>query len=421
MGFKAARVETVVDLPFFTAPDPALVRATALRDPLGVLPVWSGIGRELVPNLASGVSILDGIKAVLLIHWLTQEPLKDLGEPDFRSCFRLLEGLLEYWLWSEPGHQHCFGTRALENPSGFQVHTRDARTAVNGLYQYYSGSCRRAGLLDAQWTLEPQVAKALRQCWSAAATQALRPDVQRVLGDKRQAYQPRQVLDAADTLRNALRKVFSSEPLMTVLRTQLLGNAAQVAVAGHCAAIDAHTSAGTEHVVAELAQRLGVAGDAGSALLPSLTRVEHCEQFLVVLQNSYDLLRALDRHSLADAAARLEPHHATFKIKAERFVALFSADGDERDGQIAELASQLAQSTPHTFLQDLVGHHQRLAKERGAEPLLAIDDRRIVSPLGAERPLAEVLSRLARGTPWNNGYYLTTAAAIHRQLFEVPA
>lgn len=418
MSSNPGSVETVTDLPFFTAPDSALVRSTSVRDPLGVLPVWSGIGRELVPNLASSVNILDGIKAVLLIHWLTQEPLKDLIiNRNFRDCFRLLEGLLEYWLWAEPSKQHCYGTRALGSPDGFQVHTRDAGTAVNGLYQYYRGSCSRAGLLDTQWNLEPQVAAAMRQCWRPAATHALLPDIKRVLEDRRQAYQPKQVLEGAAPLRTALFRVFSSALLTTVLQAQLLGNAAQVALAKHCAEIARQKAPSTERLVVNLTQRLRAPSNTASALLPSLIRIEHCEQFLVVLQDSFDLLRALDRHPVADAASRLEPHRAAHKAKAERFVALFNAHYSERDGQIAELADHLAQGTPQSFLQEVVGHHQRLVKERGAEPLLTIDEGKIVSPLGEERPLSEVQSRLESGTPWNNGYYLSAAAAIHNQLF----
>ena len=418
MSSNAGSVETVIGLPFFTAPDPALVRATSVRDPVGVLPVWSGIGRELVPNLASGVSILDGIKGVLLIHWLTQNPLKDLADRKFRACFRLLEGMLEYYLWAEPGKLHCYGTRALGSPGGFQVNTRDASTVVNGLYQYYSGSCRRAGLLDGEWNLAPEVAIALKQCWSAAATQALKPDFQRVLEDSRLSYRPQEVLAASEPLRAALRKVFASEPLTKVLQVRLLGNAAQVALARHCAAIRGQKPPSPDRFVAQLAQRLQDAPDAASALLPSLTRVADCEQFLVVLQDSFDLLRALDRHPLAHAAAFLEPQHAAHKAKAERFVALFDANASERDGQIALLAGHLAQGSPLSFLQELVGHHQRLVRERGAEPLLAIEEGRVVSPLGEDRKLPEVRQRLAGGTPWINGYYLATAGTIHTQLFK---
>lgn len=405
-------------LPFFTARDDALVRATSVRDPLGLLPVWSGIGRELVPHLASGVGNLDGVKAVLLIHWLTQDPLKDLAERSFRTCFRLLEGMLEYYLWSEPGKRHCYGTRALGSPAGFQVNPRDPSTAVNGLYQYYSGSCRRAGLLNSEWNLAPEVATALKQCWSSAATQAMRPDFERVMKDRRQTYRPNEVLAASEPLSVALRKVFASTALTTVLRDRLLGNVAQVALARHCAAIRGLKPPSPDRFVAHLAQRLQDAPDAASSLQPSLTRVADCEQFLVVLQDSFDLLRVLDRYPLDYAASFLKPQNAEHRAKAERFVALFDANAGERDSQIALLAGQLAQGSSQSFLQELAGHHQRLVRARAAEPLISIEEGRIVSPLGGDRTLPDVRKRLTAGTPWINDYYLSTAAAIHGQLFK---
>ncbi|QMV75040.1 hypothetical protein HS961_20555 [Comamonas piscis] len=361
---------------------------------------------------------LDGIKAVLLIHWLMQEPLKDLvTNRNFRSCFRLLEGLLEYWLWAEPGKQHCYGNRALNSPGDFQVGSGDTGTAVNGLYQYYRGSCSRAGLLDAQWTLEPQVASAMTRAWSYDATHVLLPELKRVLEGKSRPYQPKQLLNGAVPLDAVLRKVFSSTALTSLLQAQLLGSSAQVALAKHCAEIARQKVNGTAHTVAELLRRLRSSSNAASVLLPSLIRIEHCEQFLVVLQNSFDLLRALDRHTVVDAANRLEPHRTAHKAKAERFIALFSAHCNERDGQLAKLAEHLSQGKPQAFLEEMVRHHQRLVKERGAEPLLTIDEGKTVSPLGEDRPLSEVQLRLESNTHWNNGYYLSAVAAIHHQLF----
>lgn len=418
MSSNAGSVETVPGLPFFTARDDSLVRATSVRDPLGLLPVWSGIGRELVPHLASGVGNLDGVKAVLLIHWLTQDPLKELAARNFRICFRLLEGILEYYLWSEPGKQHCYGTRALGSPGGFQVSPHDPSTAVNGLYQYYSGSCRRAGLLNGEWNLAPEVATALKQCWSGAATQAMKPDFERVMEDRRQTYEPKEVLAASEPLHAALRKVLASATLTTVLQGRLLGNAAQVALARHCAAIRGPKPPSPDRFVAQLAQRLQDAPDAASSLQPSLIRVADCEQFLVVLQDSFDLLRVLDRHPLDDAASYLKPQHAAHKAKAERFVALFDVNADERDSQIALLAGHMAQGSPRSFLQELAGHHQRLVRERGAEPMVSLEEGRIVSPLGEDRSLPDVRKRLTAGTPWINDYYLSTAGGIHSQLFQ---
>ena len=77
-------------LPFFTKPDPDLIRSGSGRDFLGLQPVWSGFGRKLVPHLATPVTQISGIKAVLLIHWLADEPLKDFLSDEKKRGFRYL-------------------------------------------------------------------------------------------------------------------------------------------------------------------------------------------------------------------------------------------------------------------------------------------------------------------------------------------
>jgi hypothetical protein len=407
-------------LPFFTANDPELVRATAVRDPLGLLPVWSGVGRELVPHLASGVYKLSGIKAVLLIHWLLQEPLKEVASRNFRACFRLLEGLLEYYLWAHANAGQCFGTRALSRPDGFRLFAHDAGTAVNGLYQYYSGTCRRAELVDAEWTVLPDVATAFRRCWSTSAVNALRHGLERVLDDiDRQAFEPKQVLDGTQVLARAIGEAFDSTALMTVMRDRVLGNAAQVAFARHCADIRQQASGQpkVDQMVDDLALRLRDDREPASALRPSLTRVSECEHFLVLVQDAFDLMRALERNSLGQAAKWMEPSRAVHRDRAQRFAGLYAANAGERDEQIAALANALTSGPTESFLQEVINHHQRLMKERGSEPLLSIDEGKIVSLLGAERSLITVQDHMNRGLPWNNGYYLSTAGAIHSQLF----
>jgi hypothetical protein len=84
---------------YFTANDPKLIRADSGCDPLGLLPVWSALGRDLVPYLVTPVKQLNGAKAVLLIHWL-EKPMDEIIQKNgagFPSFFRLTEGLLEYY------------------------------------------------------------------------------------------------------------------------------------------------------------------------------------------------------------------------------------------------------------------------------------------------------------------------------------
>ncbi|WP_244116718.1 hypothetical protein [Burkholderia cepacia] len=168
---------TAVAMPYFTSQDPALMRALSNRDPLGFLPIWSAFARRLVPNVASPVGQINGIRAVLLILWLSNqreiEAALFKGKDARRHFFRLMEGLIEYWLMSS-GRAYCYGANTL-NASGdaFALTIQSGKTVANGLYQYYRGTCRRAGFVDNDWLVSGEIGAALQAQWSPAATRAL--------------------------------------------------------------------------------------------------------------------------------------------------------------------------------------------------------------------------------------------------------
>jgi hypothetical protein len=141
-----------------------------------MLPVWSEIGRGLVPCIASPVLQINGVKAVLLIHWLTDVPALQplLGKKGrARGFFRLMEGIIEYWLHKH-GHTVCFGSQALHaGGEEFRVSAGSGKTVANGLHQYYRGTCQRAGLLDNDWRVDADIGAILGTAWSGAATTAL--------------------------------------------------------------------------------------------------------------------------------------------------------------------------------------------------------------------------------------------------------
>ena len=162
-------------LSLFTQVDPELNRESAGRDPLGLLPVWSAIGRELVPNLASPVLQANGIRAVLLIHWLGERPrLQELltNAARQRGFIRLMEGVIEYWL-KQSGLPICYGSQALlSGGTAFTVSARSGKTVVNGLHQYYRGSCERAGLVDDDWRVDAWLGDLFERVWNDTASGA---------------------------------------------------------------------------------------------------------------------------------------------------------------------------------------------------------------------------------------------------------
>lgn len=417
---------TIAPLPVFTLPDPELIRSGAGRDPLGLQPVWSSFGRELVPNLAGPVGQIHGITAVLLIHYLRERLLPVQEKDAFRSYFRLMEGLLEWYLWNLPetGTNHCFGTQTFSSNAPFSVGPDDKRTLVNGLYQYYRGTCARAGLLLANWQASDAVTQALRDVWSDAASVELEAALQPCLKKSGPLMVPAGVLQASPTLLSALNAVFASATLGALLGTTLFGIERYRALASHCAGLQRTTTKadidGPGRTLAWI-ERLTVLlteGDPAYALHGAVANVAKCEPFLVIVQDSFDYLRNSPGATIASVASALVSQREMITSRAASFLELDDARANERTQQIRELAAAAGNCTA-AFLQALIDHHGSVMQDRGRDAQLLLEGGQIVSVAAAERDNASILKRMERGYPWDNGYYLATAGNIYQQAAEM--
>jgi len=409
-------------LPYFTDADPALSRSSGGRDPLGLLPVWSAFGRRLVPNLASPVRQVNGIKAVVLIQWLVNlDKLQPLLERDGarRRCFRLLEGLVEYWLYRS-GHAYCFGNNALAaGGKSFSVTATMAKTVANGLYQYYRGSCRRARLVDDNWAVAPDVARQLSVCWTPGATEKLITALADPLKSGAKPLVPEQHLSGA--LAIALDRIFDRDTLRETLQGRLFGDTEQQTLAREFLALRKSATAG----------KLSF-GDRVKALVsPTLDHaidcVLRCEPFLLVMQDAFDYLRGSPGKKLDLVARELEPLLRDMGRRAARFVPLAGEQDSARMKHMQVLAQILAGAATATassndavlieFLRELVAYHARCMKERGRDPMVLIEGDVVLLPVAGDRSLHDARARLEKGQPWLNDYYLDTASNLYEQVF----
>jgi hypothetical protein len=399
-------------LPYFTENDPSLARQSTGRDPLGMLPVWSEIGRGLVPCIASPVLQLNGVKAVLLIHWLTDVPaLQPLLEKKGRArgFFRLMEGVVEYWLHK---HRHtvCFGSQALHaGGEEFRVSTGTARTVANGLHQYYRGTCQRAELLDDAWRVDPGIGSILEGVWSRAATNALVAGLEPCLAS-RSSLLPARML-ANPVLDDAFARVFGDRALHERL-DQLFGS-------------EVHRALAREYL--ELRSLEGLRRDERIARLASdhlgeeLDRVRRCEPFLLVLQDVFDLMRASSTRPVRELALELSPFLQPMRERARAFLPLGDQVRTRRMGPLRELAQILAaaaddpQPTLDHFIRSLATHHATSMRERRRDPMVIVEHDVITAPVEADRNPAHARQRLIDGHPWMNDYYLNTASTLYRQ------
>jgi uncharacterized protein (DUF2132 family) len=427
--------QQLMNFPYFTAIDPKLIRADSGRDPLGLLPVWSAFGRDLVPYLATPVRQLNGVKAVLLIHRL-EKPMDEIIQKsgaNFRSFFRLMEGLLEYYLWNtlEPRRSlNCYGTRALAaDEAKFSVKTGDARTAVNGLYQYYRGTCRRAGLLGNDWTVSPQVEDAIRRCWSPKATNELSQALKGPLADAKQALKPAEVLEKYSAIRTSLKAIFESTNLKNLLGDCLLGEPSHVAFAKLCAQcleeedtnkIETSSDGRIKLRIDRLVTLLEKDTSPASSLREPLGRVQQCEPFLLCLEDCFSYMLASPGTTLASVSSELSEDIAVMRARAKEFLKLKEVTDSGRMLQILCLADLIAGSADDNlveFLLELLRYHKQCMAERGRDPWIFLEVDKLIVIVSADMDKKHTKDRIKKGTPWVNEYYLWTADTIYKQLF----
>lgn len=418
-----------IGLPYFTEPDPALSRSSGGRDPLGLLPVWSAFGRKLVPYVASPVGQVNGIKAVVLIQWLAneQEKLRPLlaGDDAPRKFFRLMEGLVEYWLYLN-GRPYCFGNNTLAaEKADFYVTTKTGKTVANGLYQYYRGTSRRAGLVDGNWKVEPEVGKVLNRHWTQKATDELVAALTGPLANSRTALIPdRHLADTA--LSKALERIFDGDTLLPILKESLFGHDFQRTLAGDFLAL--RRASKLKDMRFEQRIRLLQSDE----LAHDIDCVLRCEPFLLVMQDVFDFLRGSPSKKLEQLARELEEVFSQMSEHAVAFQRLGSELETPRMKQMQALAGILAASAPAAdsaarrtcliaFTRELVDYHKRCMTERGRDPLVLIEGDVIVLPVAGDRDPQDAKKRLVDGFPWMNDYYLNTASNLYAQVFGEPA
>ncbi|MFM0591947.1 hypothetical protein [Paraburkholderia dilworthii] len=408
--------------PYFTNADPALSRSSGGRDPLGLLPVWSAFGRRLVPNLASPVGQVNGIKAVVLIQWLINlDEFQSLLERNGarRRFFRLMEGLVEYWLYHN-GQPACFGHNALAaGGERFSVSTGMGKTVANGLYQYYRGTCRRAGLVDDKWMVPLGVARQIAGHWTAGATRELKAALAVPLEPGGKSLFPGQHLGGA--LAKALSGVFNRDTLHQTLQQCLFGDTDQQTLAREFLALRTH-AATKDLEFKDRVDRLAL-----PQLADAIDCVQRCEPFLLVMQDAFDYLRGSPGKRLDLVARDLAAMLPAIGNRAARFVTLASEQDSARMKQMQLLAENLASATKAApasseavltaFLRELIAYHTRCMKERGRDPMVVIEGDTVLLPVPGDRAPKDASERLASGRPWMNDYYLNTASNLFGQLF----
>lgn len=303
--------------------------------------------------------------------------------------------------------------------------TKTGKTVANGLYQYYRGSSRRAGLVDDNWNVEPEVCKELNRHWTPKATDELLGALTGPLSNAKTALVPDRYLDGT-ALSKALNRIFDNGTLLHTLQESLFGQEFQRALARDFLAL--RRSSEMEGLRFE--QR--VRRLQSEELAHDIDCVLRCEPFLLVMQDVFDFLRGSPGKKLEQLARELEDVFSQMRERAAAFQWLGSELETPRMKQMQMLADILAASAPAAnsaahracliaFTCELLDYHKRCMTERGRDPLVVIEGDVIVLPVVGDRDPQDAKKRLVDGFPWMNDYYLNTASNLYAQVFGEPA
>lgn len=405
------------ELPVFTDKDGDLIREGTLRDPLGTQAIWTSIGRRLVPNLASTAWRVEGLIAVMLIQYLCDGPLQSAEKNRFRPMFRLLEGLVEYYLFVQCPSRVCFGKRSL-NASGeqFSVFPNDIRTIVNNLYQYYRGTCRRAGMLEADWTLNLVWSTAFREAIERSGKDAMTALQQALIKalESETAFIPSALIKACPGVKGMFDQVFSSVTLHDDLRTRILGNKGQVEFARMCSELLKKT---VRQRFSELQSRIPESKQIEWQIREDFDDVLNSIEFLATLDTLFALIQANNGERIDKLANRISNEEdATLPRAAKHFIQLQARYDDTRFIRFFELAA-IASKNRSEFLKKLVEHHKSIVKSRGHSPQVLIESDRLVVPTPLEEPVGDLNKVLREPDYGGYDYYTSVAGSIYRQLF----
>ncbi len=405
------------DMPFFTDKDNDLIREGSVRDPLGTQVIWTSIGRRLVPNLASAASRVEGLVAVMLIHYLCDGPLQAQRNDRFRPMFRLLEGLLEYHLFKRDPALVCFGKRSLEaGAEWFSVSPRDARTVVNGLYQYYRGTCRRAGILEADWTLH--------SAWSSAMQDAVNPYTDSLASlagtlldavENEALFTPASLINDDPRVDMMLLEVLNSEQLREELRGRILGNPSQVGFARMCSNL---TNVDIRNRFSRLETHIAALEEKDWRLHQDFADVMNSVGFLATLDTLFNLLQSSHGDRVDALAKRLQNDAdapAAIIRAAERFLRLTDRYDDARFTMFFGLA-RIA-SKPSELLTTLVEHHTAIVTARGHFPQVMLESELLIVPTPRDGASDDLVEELRQPDYGRYDYYTWVAGTVYKQLF----
>ncbi len=409
--------------PYFTEQDDTLIRQGAVRDYLGLQSVWSSVARQLEPNLSGQVTNIQGIKAVGLIYHImnNNKNFDDKLEKNSGLFFRYMEGLFEYYLVHEMNEKPCYGARAINGDKQSLEINLKGGTVVMGLYQYYRGTCRRAGIINDDWTLDNK----LESIYQALIPQdieikKLMDSFKGLMKKVNKTFSPFEIMKDKD-IKSLFNSVFGgSDSSISKYLDGVFYNDPDLRIyASSCSEV---VNNGKKDAEGSRASQIHNELKSHQTDYPRLDAVQHfldCEPFLCLLNDLFHSLLNAETLKAFGESAVIQEEAVTEKARA--FIRLEQVNNTEfssaRFKELYQLAHMIVGNYWGDFAVTLFQYHEQLMLVRKLGPVAMIEDGKVVSLQDIGRYENEqILDRIKNQHIWNNGYYIYSTASIYSQI-----
>ena len=413
------------ELFFITERDDDLIGATAARDPLGVLPIRSAKGRELVPHLTEQTTQAAGFELLITNLWLWsrfEAKYPQFGS-DLPAFYLVAEQAFAYATrrmvgdWPLPGRRRVM---ALDDEPSVDLSAHERRCHLmqnqlgNGTWGLYRSAAYRAGLLT-QWMdgLSPEVAEIFEKDPPLNRNQA-----SKLVELVREAFESEDRVATMSLHRNntaiaQLAEIITTLPHAVLLQKKIV--------------LEHHRTRKLAKLLLESKRSLEATGyrrflERAEKHFPeevdkeALRNVVRCEELIATVEQIFLWLCTKSGMSLREAASALDTDLGALREAHKRFLGsgYYPPGGPSERWHL--FADRLDLSDKDTLLESLLEIHFKVAGDRGRSPWIEPDEGgRLVADIDVD---SVDDGPFVPGAVWTNSYYLSALESVAGRLEE---
>ncbi|MBR7793956.1 hypothetical protein KDM87_15290 [Undibacterium sp. FT147W] len=400
-----------MQLPFFTGTDSDLLRSESTRDPLGLLPVWSQVGHELIPGLASIVSRIDGIQGILFLYTCLNALSKETRSKKIdEKVLKFLERLWEYHLYKQTDKNPCFGVTSLSG-ADFQLSISKMGTVGTGLRQYYRGTCVNKHILASDL-------KTLNEPYLRLCKRYLNKNMISWLEGHAKEMGAKEYSISAELAYQQVRSFLvqfskADAELWIELEKDLINDAQQKhwIEAAFKRSNDLRDEKIHPRQLVSTIQQYAIENKYDD-VANKCQNILSCEPFLQVVESAFLLTQKSARASIKELSERLS---STAPNRLSEVCQNFIHIGmsSPRFNQLKHLAEELSKKNYRGFILALLSNHYlSICKSRGKSPVVQVDGDMVIAAL-----LNDSQDNWTESPEiWRNGYFLDAQMGLYVDL-----